>query len=54
MNDEVNPKGPLFFLKLIYIIDHVYKFIATKGNCVQQLSYGFNILEVLKGCPQEI
>ena len=46
--------GPLFFLKLIYIIDHVYTFIATRGNCAQQLSYGFNILEVLEGCPQEI
>ena len=43
--------GDLFFLKLIYIIDHVYTFIATRGK---QLSYGFNILEVLEGCPQEI
>ena len=24
------------------------------GKCAQQLSYGFNILEVLEGCPQEI
>ena len=46
--------GPLFFLELIYIIDHIYTFIATRGNCAQQLSYGFNILEVLEGCPQEI
>ena len=23
-------------------------------KCAQQLSYGFNILEVLEGCPQEI
>ena len=46
--------GPLFFLKLIYIIYHVYKFIATRGKCAQELSYGFNILEVLEGCPQEI
>ena len=37
----------------IYIIDHVYKFIATRGKCAQQLSYGFNILEVLESCPLE-
>ena len=24
------------------------------GKSAQQLSYGFNILEVLEGCPQEI
>ena len=23
-------------------------------KCTQQLSYGFNILEVFEGCPQEI
>ena len=46
--------GPLIFLKLIYIVDHVYTFIATGGNFAQQLSFGFNILKVLDGCPQEI
>ena len=45
--------GPLFFLKLIYIIDHVYTFIATRGKCAQQLSYGFNILDKLESCPHE-
>ena len=39
--------GPLFFLKLIYIIDHIYTFIATRGNCAQQLSYGCKILDKL-------
>ena len=24
------------------------------AECAQQLSYGFNILEVLESCPQEI
>ena len=45
--------GPLFFLKLIYIIDHIYTFIATRGKCAQQLSYGFNILDKLESCPHE-
>ena len=39
--------GPLFFLELIYIIDHIYTFIATRGNCAQQLSYGCKILDKL-------
>ena len=26
----------------------------TEVNCAGQLSYGFNILEVMEGCPQEI
>ena len=37
----------------IYIIDHVYTFIATRGKCAQQLSCGFNILDKLESCPHE-
>ena len=39
--------GPLFFLKLIYIIDHIYTFIATRGKCAQQLSYGSKVRDKL-------
>ena len=45
--------GSLFFLKLIYIIDHVYTFIARQGKCAQQLSYGFNILNKLEKFTQK-
>ena len=34
-------------------IDHVCTFIATRGKCAQQLSYGFNILDKLESCPHE-
>ena len=39
--------GPLFFLELIYIIDHIYTFIATRGKCAQQLSYGSKVRDKL-------
>ena len=37
----------------IYIIDHVYTYNAIRGNCAQQLSYGFNILDKLESFPLE-
>ena len=37
----------LFFLKLIYIIAHVYTYFGIRGKCAQQLSYEFNMLNKL-------
>ena len=45
--------GPLFFLNFIYIIYHVYTFIAIWGKSAQQLSCGFNILDKLESCPHK-
>ena len=46
--------GPLIFLKLIYIIDHVYIPLLLYGaKCAQQLSYRFNILDKLECWPHE-
>ena len=38
-------KGPLFFLKLIYMIDHVYTYNPICIKIVRQLSYGFKSLQ---------
>ena len=37
--------GPLFFLKLIYIIDHVYTYNPICVKICSQLSYGFKSLQ---------
>ena len=38
-------KGPLFFLKLIYMIDHVYTYNPISIKIVRQLSYRFKSLQ---------
>ena len=43
--------GPIVFLKLIYIMDHVYTYNATRGKCAQQLSYGSKTLDKLGSGP---